>query len=143
MEAVALRKTDQRQADPVRFIDPRGALEAPVETYDLRLEGETAAIALICNGFPGADRLLDGLKAALMRLEPGWTFRAYLKPITSSESPPALLDQVASECDVAIGAYGHCGSCTAGTVRDGVLLARRRMPSIALVTAHFTECGEI
>lgn len=125
------------------FLDPRGEPSAPIEAYDCRLTKANAVIGLVCNGFPGAAALLDGLEVALVAREPSWTCRSYLKPLLSGEAPAAFLDRVAGECDAAIGAYGHCGSCTAGTVRDSVALARRGIASIALVTEHFTDCGNV
>ena len=52
-----------------------------------------------------------------------------------------LMDRVAAECDAAICAIGHCGSCTAGTVKDGVALIERGCPSVTLVTEVFWDMG--
>jgi hypothetical protein len=125
------------------FADPRGAVEATRHEYRLRLTRGDARIALVCNGFPGALRFLSMLEEVLAGLEPAWTFVHYQKPVVSGAAPDGLLDRIIDQCDAAIGAYGHCGSCTAGTVRDSVNLAERALPSVALVTEHFEDCGKL
>jgi hypothetical protein len=98
---------------------------------------------LVCNGFPGAQQLLEELAIALGSITTGWRFRSYTKTHLSDVASDDLIAEIARDCDAALGGYGHCGSCTAGTVRDAVTLAQRDIPSVALVTEHFLGTAEL
>ena len=82
------------------------------------------------------------MSAPLAQLLPGAKFQPYDKQFVRNMSVPAsaeLVQRIASECDAALLAYGHCGSCTAGVVQDGILLARAGVPVVLMVTQRFRE----
>jgi hypothetical protein len=94
------------------------------------------------NLFVDASIFLEELKEPLRRIIPQVTFSFYDKGHvrnSSFPSPSEVIDRIASACDAVICAYGHCGSCTGGTVRDAVALARKGTPVVALVTEKFRD----
>lgn len=127
------------------YLDPHAKPGAPIDAYEPRLVLAGAApktIGLMSNLFVDASHLLEDLQEPLGQLVPSVKFRFYDKGHMRNSSFPApatQIEQIARECDAVICAYGHCGSCTGGTVRDAVALARARVPVVALVTAKFID----
>lgn len=126
------------------YLDPVSGRGTPPDPYEPRLKLTDAAtiIGLMSNLFIDASHLLEDLKQPLRDLLPGVEFRFYDKGHMRNSSFPApatQIEQIARECDAVICAYGHCGSCTGGTVRDAVALARAGSPVVALVTRKFIE----
>jgi hypothetical protein len=126
------------------YLDPFSGPGTSSEPYTprLKLTGAVATVGLMSNLFVDASHLLEDLKAPLALLIPGVKFVFYDKGQMRNSSFPATarqIEQIARECDAAICAYGHCGSCTGGTVRDAVALARAGLPVVALVTTKFMD----
>jgi hypothetical protein len=67
--------------------------------------------------------------------------RRYVKHYFGTPAKQELLDQIAEECDVVITAVGDCGSCSAGTVADGILLERAGVPTVSICSDSFTMSG--
>lgn len=128
------------------FLDPRRGPGAPPDPYLPRLSRTAAAhIGLFTNQFVDATALLEDLRKPLTALMPTFTFTHYDKGSllgASFPAPPERIELITRECAGVILAYGHCGSCTAGTVRDGVALARAGLPVAVLVTTKFREEAE-
>ena len=126
------------------YHDPYAEPGVPIDPYCPRLRpgASPARIALFANLFTDSVAFLEDLSAPLAQLLPGAKFQAYDKQFVRNMSVPAsaeLVQRIASECDAALLAYGHCGSCTAGVVQDGILLARAGVPVAILVTQRFRE----
>ena len=126
----------------VAYFDPRAAQGRPDEAYTLRADlNADLMIGMLANGFPDSERFLRYLGEALARKFPRVRFRHVVKPIDSAPVAADMLSAIARECGALISAYGHCGSCTSGTVRDAIAAARRGLPAVALVTAAFWDQG--
>jgi hypothetical protein len=126
----------------VAFVDPRARRASVAEPYDLRWDGSrgsTPEIGILVNNFFDSNAFADVLADALKQRAPGVGVRVWSKLDPSTPAPVELVDEVAAETDVCISLIGHCGSCTSGTVRDAINLARRGTPSVALVTEMFDE----
>jgi hypothetical protein len=127
----------------VYYLQPAASPALPPEPYLLLLSNTDAPVlGLVANGFAGSERFLDHLSGALRDLIPAVKIRRYRKADPTSKTPDPMLREILSECDGVIGAYGHCGSCTSGTMRDAIMFARSGLPSIALVTSKFIEEAE-
>jgi hypothetical protein len=128
----------------VHYLDPFSPPGAIVEPYAARLDPglKTPTIALFSNLFVDATIFLEDIARAVHALIPGATFRRYDKGHVRNASFPApaeLIQQIKDECDAVILAYGHCGSCTGGLVRDTVALAKAGVPLASLVTRKFID----
>jgi hypothetical protein len=66
-----------------------------------------------------------------------------MKSSTSHELPESELRGFAGRVDAVINGEGLCGSCTAATVLDGVLLEGLGMPSVTLVQAQFEKAARM
>jgi hypothetical protein len=52
-----------------------------------------------------------------------------------------MLKQIVQECDLVVTAVGDCGSCSAATVADGILLERAGVPAVSIVSDSFLVSG--
>jgi hypothetical protein len=105
-------------------------------------EAFNGVMGFIANSQPGSIEFLGCLASQVMpRLgiragshfeDKGPTPARSGVPMTEEEA-----DIAAKTCGAAILAYGHCGGCTAATIRDAVALARRNVPVVALVVPYF------
>jgi hypothetical protein len=92
--------------------------------------------------FTDASGFLSDLEEPLRPLLPTAIFRLFDKGHrrnTSYALNETRVAEIAAASDAVITAFGHCGSCTAGTVRDAVSFARARVPVVALVTEKFMD----
>ena len=112
------------------------------EPYDLRWNssrGLPPTIGILVNNFFDSEPFAEVLGEALAQRLPGVSVRLWNKRDPSTPAPQELVDEVAAETAVCIALIGHCGSCTSGTVRDAINLARRGNPSVALATEMFEQ----
>ncbi|MET0657293.1 MAG: UGSC family (seleno)protein [Steroidobacteraceae bacterium] len=102
-------------------------------------------VGMLASGFPDADKFLLKQADALKRVWPTTRFRFEVKAgadqLNVAIQDP-LLSSMAEECDAVIIAWGHCGSCTSGVTRDGILFAERGVPSVTLVCDIFWDYSE-
>lgn len=128
---------------PVVYYDPVGEPSIPAMAYRPRLRvASEARIGLVSNLFTDATPFLEDLRAPLGALLPGARFTTHDKGHRRNSTFPMAepqLAEVAAASDAVITAFGHCGSCTAGTIRDSVAFARAGLPVVALVTAKFQD----
>ncbi|MGI9317314.1 MAG: UGSC family (seleno)protein [bacterium] len=127
----------------IQYLNPEADCLVPIKGYQLSVDlNRQPRLGLVINKIVDCDRFMSAVGAELLEAVP------HLKIIkfdtgTITFADPELIDKIAAECDVAICAIGHCGSCTAGTVKDGIALIEKNCPSVALVTEHFWEQAEI
>ncbi len=124
---------------PVTFINPEAQCLVPAQVYNLAIDlGKPATVGLVINKIVHCDVFMKIVGDTLLQARPGTTIKYYeTGKITYADD--ALMCRVAEECDAAICAIGHCGSCTAGTVKDGIALVSRNCPAVSLVTEIFWE----
>jgi hypothetical protein len=89
-------------------------------------------VALVDNTKPGADVTLTTLKEALGNR----VFKEVKKPAGA----PATRNQLekAASAELAILALADCGSCTSWVVLDAVRLEEMGVPTISIISDHFT-----
>ena len=131
----------------VEFLDPRGQTSIEVDVYDLKLnvrknEGSNVTVGLLANGFPDSELFMTKIAAVLEKRLPKIKTRLWNKGNAGIAASDEMLAEISGQCQVAIAAYGHWGSCTSGTVRDGINIAKLGIPSVALVTEDFWPQGD-
>ena len=126
---------------PIEFLNPVGECVTPVNDYHLCAPANTAlTVGLVINRIVDCDTFMHEVGEALIALDSGLTVNYYeTGEITFADA--GLMDRVALECGAAVCAIGHCGSCTAGTIKDGIALIERGLPAVSLVTELFWEQG--
>ncbi|MCL2584170.1 MAG: hypothetical protein FWE35_17135 [Streptosporangiales bacterium] len=98
------------------------------------LTGRT--VGFLSNSKMNADKVLEGVATALAErysIVP----RLYAKRVPSIAAEPALLDQIAGECDAAVVAMLDCGSCASWAVADMASLATRGLPVAGMASTQF------
>jgi len=106
------------------------------ETY----RGST--LGIIDNTKPNAAVILSQLGDILKERYGFKEVRSYVKNYFGTPMTPDLLKQVAEECDVVVTAVGDCGSCSAATVADGIMLEREGIPAVSICTDSFVASAQ-
>lgn len=96
----------------MKFIDPRGATSTPEKFYDLSLDirlnaGKGITVALLANGFPDSELFTKKVGAALEARLPNVCTLFWNKHNAGVAANDEMLDEIFSQCDVAVAAYGH------------------------------------
>jgi hypothetical protein len=94
-------------------------------------------IGLLGNTKPNAEVLLAEIAGELKNRYDVGEFRSYTKDYFGTPVKPELLEQIVTDCDLVITAVGDCGSCSAATVADGILLERAGVPAVSVVSDSF------
>lgn len=125
------------------LLDPTGMDEVDADNTlaprPTSLRGLTPG--LLDNTKPNSMALLEGIARRLQEQFGTQDPRTYVKHYFGTPAKDELLDQIAEECDFVLTAVGDCGSCSAGTVADGVLLERRGVPTVSICTDSFVMSG--
>ena len=92
----------------IEFHDPRAnpSIEAIPYTLQAALDGEVA-VGLLANGFPDSEVFLDAVETSLSKALPLAKIKRYNKHGASVPANDAMMEQIESECDVFLSAYGH------------------------------------
>ncbi|MFT5111642.1 MAG: hypothetical protein ACI8P9_000962 [Parasphingorhabdus sp.] len=123
----------------VKFINPVADCLIPIKPYTLCLDlSRPVVIGLVVNKIVGCDLLMHEIGETLMSLNPDIRIKTF-ETGTITYAASELIDEIATHCNAAICAIGHCGSCTAGTVKDGIALIERGIPAVSLITSIFWE----
>lgn len=93
----------------IEMVDPRAEPGNPVEPYELSIDigAAPATIGLVANGFPDSEAFLDQVEKALAVAVPTASFRRFNKYNASSQISDEMLNEIVSDCDAVVGAYGH------------------------------------
>lgn len=100
-----------------------------------------ARVGLIDNGKPNANLLLDAIARRLSARGAGAS-TVFVKENVGIPVDAATLDEIRESCDFVVAALGDCGSCSAGTAQDSLVLERHGIPAVSIcskpfaVTAH-------
>ena len=92
----------------VTFVDPRAEPGAEVEPYTQSVDTNAGpSIALVANGFPDSEEFLLRVEKALTTRLPAARFVHWNKRNASATLRDDMVDDIAANCDAAVGAYGH------------------------------------
>lgn len=126
------------------LLDPTGAEEGVQESTlsprPVSLTGLT--VGLLDNTKPNATLLLEEIGAELRTRHGAGNTRLYTKDYFGTPASADLLARIADECDVVVTAVGDCGSCSAATVADGILLERLGVPTVSITSDSFLMSGQ-
>ena len=126
------------------LLDPTGmehqATDRTLSPRPVSLKGLT--IGLLDNTKPNATMLLREIAKELQEHYGAGESRLYTKDYFGTPLSQPLLEQIVGECDVVITAVGDCGSCSAATVADGILLERAGMPTVSIISDSFLMSGQ-
>lgn len=125
------------------LLDPTGDADRPhddtLSPRPVSLAGLT--VGLLDNTKTNATLLLDELGRELRDRYGAGDLRRYTKDYFGTPATQPLLDRIAAECDVVVTAVGDCGSCSAATVADGILLERAGVPTVSITSDSFLMTG--
>lgn len=120
------------------ILDPRGAPAEVGATPGARrldsLAGTT--VALIDNGKPNAGLLLGAIAERLKAVGVE-TRHVFTKPYVGVVIDDATIEEIREASDFAIAALGDCGSCSAGTAQDSLILEQHGIPAVSICTRPF------
>lgn len=92
----------------VQFHDPKAAPLAVAEPYRLSAKlDDPITIGMLANGFPDSEEFLEAVEASLAEVLPNAAFRRYNKGNASILVSDEMLNDIKSECQAVVAAYGH------------------------------------
>ena len=94
----------------IEFHSPLGERATPADPYTLGIDlaaHTKPVVGLLANGFPDSENFLRHIGAELEKLIDGIEVRVWNKGNASIAAPDAMLDEIQSQCDAVIAAYGH------------------------------------
>lgn len=126
-----------------KLLDPTGfdgqAADNTLAPRPAGLQGLT--IGLLDNTKPNAEVLLTEIAGELQRRYDAGKSVMYTKGYFGTPMEREMLDQLVQDCDLVITAVGDCGSCSAATVADGIMLERAHVPAVSIVSDSFLVSG--
>jgi hypothetical protein len=125
-------------------LDPTSGEKSAVDTRLARrpqsYDGVT--LCLLDNGKANGGPMLSEIADALAQRFRIAGVRVFVKDDAGTTLPDEMLDEVVSHCGVAITAIGDCGSCSAATVADGIVLERAGVPAVSICSDAFRLSAE-
>jgi hypothetical protein len=96
----------------IKFVDPRGSVATEMEPYELSKDirankGSGITVALLANGFPDSEVFIRKIGEAMQRRLPDIRSLVWNKGNAGVEVSDEMLQEILSDCQVAIAAYGH------------------------------------
>jgi hypothetical protein len=126
-----------------KLLDPTGF---DAKAADVTLAPRPAGLRGLTDGLlenlkPNAEVLLAEIGAELRSRHDVRETRMYAKGYFGTPVEEEVLKRIVQECDVVVAAVGDCGSCSAATVADGILLERAGVPAVSIVSDSFFASG--
>ena len=126
----------------IELLDPTREVRTGQMKYAARpdsLKGKR--VALIENTKYNSDRVLEMI-GEILRDEYGVVeTKLYHKRYSSVPAHESIINDVRDTCDFMIAGVGDCGSCSSGSVLDGILLEKEKIPSASIITHVFVSTG--
>lgn len=129
-------------ASTIEILDPRGTVDTqslPIAERLDSLEGTT--IGLLDNSKSNADVFLKAVGEHLQS-EYGVEAIVYRRKDKSPIPADSIADQLHSQCDAVVNAYGDCGSCTSWCVYDSIDLEKKGTPVATINSDEFVKLGQ-
>jgi hypothetical protein len=101
-----------------------------------------ARIGLLDNGKVNGANLLTDLGRLLQETEGAGEVHLFHKAYAGQPLDEDQLDELVAACDFVVTAIGDCGSCSAATLADGILLEREGVPAASICTEPFAVTAE-
>lgn len=126
----------------VEILDPRGEVNYDPKPIAERLESlEGATVGLLDNSKSNADVFLEVVGEKL-KSEYGVEEVVYRRKDKSPIPADSIADQLHSQCDAVVNAYGDCGSCTSWCVYDSIDLEKKGTPVATINSDEFVKLGQ-
>ena len=126
----------------MELLDPTREISGADAAYAERpasLQGKR--IGLIENTKYNSDNVLKRIGEILIRDYGAASYKLYRKRYSSVPAHEEIIQSVVKECDVMVAGIGDCGSCSSGSVLDGILLEMKNIPSASIITHLFENTG--
>jgi hypothetical protein len=126
----------------IELLDPTRELREGTMEYAARpasLEG--LRVALIENTKWNSAVILEKIGEKLVADHGAAGFKVFHKRYSSVPAHEEIIESVRKEFDVMVAGVGDCGSCSSGTVLDGILLEKEGIPSATIITSVFVPTG--
>jgi hypothetical protein len=117
---------------------------APVEFTDFPRNVASLAdgtVAVLTNRWKCMDLIARRLSERLTQDHMAAHVRTEIVPLNGG-APNSVLENVAANSDLAVVGLANCGSCTAWSVHDQIVLIKRGMLAILLVTERFVGLAD-
>lgn len=127
----------------IELLDPTREAAGAEPSYAKRPESlKGLRIALVDNRKFNADNVLKRIGELLVQRYGAASYKVYQKRWPSVPAHEEVLQDIQANCDVMVAGVGDCGSCSSGTVLDGILLEMRNIPSASIVTHLFLNTSK-
>ncbi|MGX9936523.1 UGSC family (seleno)protein [Advenella kashmirensis] len=127
----------------IELLNPTREAAGAATTYAQRpksLKGKK--VALIENTKFNSDNILKRIGEILIKDYGAESYKIFSKRYSSVPAHEEILQEVQADFDVMVAGIGDCGSCSSGTVLDGILLEMRNIPSASIITHLFKNTGK-
>lgn len=129
-------------ASTLEVLDPRGEVEHQSLPIAERLDSlEGATVGLLDNSKSNADIFLKAIGEHLQS-EYGVEEMVFRRKDKSPIPADSIADQLHSQCDAVVNAYGDCGSCTSWCVYDSIDLEKKGTPVATINSDEFVKLGQ-
>jgi hypothetical protein len=127
----------------IELLDPTREAAGAEPTYAAR-SGTLAGkrVGLIENTKFNSDNILRKIGEILVAKHGAASYKLYRKRYSSVPAHEEILQDIQANCDVMVAGIGDCGSCSSGSVLDGILLEMRDIPSASIITHLFVNTGK-
>jgi hypothetical protein len=137
--AVPVRRREAGMTGREKLLDPTGDDGRTIDTTlapRLRsLRGLT--VGLLDNTKPNAGVALGAVARELERVCGLQASVMHAKGYFGTPAEEDVIERIRDGCDFAVAGVGDCGSCSAATVADGILLERAGVPAVSICTDSF------
>jgi hypothetical protein len=96
-----------------------------------------ARVGLLDNGKVNGANLLTEIGSLLQETQGVAQVALFHKPYAGRPLEEGQLKEIVATCDFVVTAIGDCGSCSAATLADGIMLERERVPAASICTQPF------
>jgi hypothetical protein len=125
------------------LLDPTREAEGKQASYADRPQSlEGLRVGLIENTKFNSDNVLRKIGDILVKQYGAASYKLYRKRYSSVPAHEEIILDIVKNCDVMVAGVGDCGSCSSGTVLDGILLEMRNIPSASIITHLFENTGK-
>lgn len=98
-------------------------------------------VGLIENTKYNSDRILQRIGDILVEEYGAAETRMYHKKYSSVPAHEEIIKDIEKNCDVVVAGVGDCGSCSSGSVLDGILMEKINKPAASIITHVFINTG--
>jgi hypothetical protein len=127
----------------IELLDPTREAVGAEPTYADRPKSlQGVRVGLIENTKFNSDNILRRIGEILVKKHGAASYKIYSKRYSSVPAHEEILHDIQANCDVMVAGIGDCGSCSSGTVLDGILLEMRNIPSASIITHLFENTGK-